>query len=540
MNITEKILAKHAKDNNFDKLTTIIINSSNITQCGFKNSILQNIEYLCLKNNFIKDLNFLKVLPNLWYLDIRGNPIEDYDKLSVLSYIGFLGVSFKKYQENYLMNIRKLSIGIVELQVEDKEMEKIFLQNNPNILMFNEELIYLSNINNNYDNNKINRNLSLSLSLSYTNKNISRIFGLNLTQIINNEKQQKFKEFLDVYNKEACNIITEVKINEESIKHKKYIELEKDKIIKIYKIYESFIDLNSISENKIVIINKIVIKNAHIKIFDIFKISFISNNDLSLQFIVLIILILFIMNILGKEITIYMLKNIMMRFNTNENLSNFDNIQNILEMNNIIILGLYYDLYNSFINNYNKNLERQKVTKYAPLFDKIKYEEIIKNLEMNNLVLVANQINKNKKYYKDIFNKKLNNEIRHKNINIHIINYIDLNLQLFQQTIFIIQYLSDYIKSSNLDRTLLKDFPHEYKIFMEISGLFYRKLDRKSTIFNTISDKKYRDHDFKRLESKVYFSNKSHDLNYSKNSLFHPSKTIYKKTDIQNKGKIKI
>jgi Leucine-rich repeat (LRR) protein len=44
----------------------------------FRNMTIMSIEYLSLKNNLLKNLNFVKYLPKLWYLDARDNPVSIY------------------------------------------------------------------------------------------------------------------------------------------------------------------------------------------------------------------------------------------------------------------------------------------------------------------------------------------------------------------------------------------------------------------------------------------------------------------------------
>ena len=62
----------------------IIMNNSNISSIKFnsidKNIIFnfQNLEYLSLKNNSLRNIDFIIKLPNLFYLDLFQNSIEDF------------------------------------------------------------------------------------------------------------------------------------------------------------------------------------------------------------------------------------------------------------------------------------------------------------------------------------------------------------------------------------------------------------------------------------------------------------------------------
>ena len=41
-----------------------------------RNISIIRVEFLCLKNTSLKNVNFVKYFINLWYLDIRDNPVK--------------------------------------------------------------------------------------------------------------------------------------------------------------------------------------------------------------------------------------------------------------------------------------------------------------------------------------------------------------------------------------------------------------------------------------------------------------------------------
>ena len=143
MIITEKILLNYKEERKLEKLKTLYLNNHNINNFDFKNKIISNIEYLSIQNNNLINLDFIKFLPNLWYLDARNNPIENYHVLHLKNVFGFLGISLDKYCEKSLLQVKKLNIGIIYLNL-DEQYKKYFLMNNPNIIQYNEEVLLFS------------------------------------------------------------------------------------------------------------------------------------------------------------------------------------------------------------------------------------------------------------------------------------------------------------------------------------------------------------------------------------------------------------
>jgi len=141
MIITEKNFEEFHKEKKRDKLTTIYLHFYNIDSIEFNFKNFLTIEFLSLQNNNISNINFIKFLPNLWYLDIRNNPLDNYEILNIKNVFGFLGLPIDKYCEKSLLQIKRLCVGILYVNLDDT-LKKYFLSNNPNILLFNDELIY--------------------------------------------------------------------------------------------------------------------------------------------------------------------------------------------------------------------------------------------------------------------------------------------------------------------------------------------------------------------------------------------------------------
>jgi hypothetical protein len=186
-------------------------------------------------------------------------------------------------------------------------------------------------------------------------------------------------------------------------------------------------------------------------------------------------------------------------------------LKNFLEMDLEILLGIYYDLYNHFMEVYTKNndkLDNSNFDKDFMNLDKLKYEEIVKCLEMTNLILNSNILNENKISAIKIYYTKNDMETRKALINTILIKLIDDKLKIFNDILKVIQYLNDFIVFNKIDKVLLKDHTLQFRIFIEIKGLMFNHLNRKTKdnlIFNTLTDRKYTEDKYKRFGNKLHF-----------------------------------
>ena len=126
----------------------LILNKSNISFIKhslitpFLKDCFNNIQYLSLKSNHIRNLNFIKYLPNIYYLDISNNPLEEIEALNIKNIFGYLKLSFERYSEKKLLNINGLYCGIFELNLYDESLLSFFKNNNPFIILFNNRINY--------------------------------------------------------------------------------------------------------------------------------------------------------------------------------------------------------------------------------------------------------------------------------------------------------------------------------------------------------------------------------------------------------------
>ena len=196
-------------NNNKDKqeIKALILDLAKIYSIETKNNWHQ-IEYLSLRNSLIKNIDFIINMPNLFYLDLYQNPIEIYTPLLTSNTFGYFSFSPPlNYFEQKILTIEKLNVIFLMADIKDQNIQKNFLQKNPNIMVLNNQIIdfeykiklYSMNLRAKNDernsfiiNNALNDNKD-------KNEKIELILNINnskLDSLLNN----KFK----VKNKEGC------------------------------------------------------------------------------------------------------------------------------------------------------------------------------------------------------------------------------------------------------------------------------------------------------------------------------------------------
>lgn len=143
MNINDTILELIIDKKNKKKT---LLKSLNFNHLGISifntNNLWSNIQYLSLRENYIKSLSFLKNFPNLFYLDLNSNPLEDYGLLNKFNTFGFLSLTAPdNYLEKKILIIKKLNVAILHLEIKKEENYQLFIYNNPNIIVLNNKLI---------------------------------------------------------------------------------------------------------------------------------------------------------------------------------------------------------------------------------------------------------------------------------------------------------------------------------------------------------------------------------------------------------------
>jgi hypothetical protein len=133
-------IKEYINEEKLSKISTLYLHYFNLESFINLENNLNNLEMLSLQNNNIQNFDFIKFLPNLWYFDIRNNPISNYDPLVTKNIFGFLGLHNNKYLEKSLLQVKRLIVGTLFVDL-DENYKKNFLSNNPNILVYNDELV---------------------------------------------------------------------------------------------------------------------------------------------------------------------------------------------------------------------------------------------------------------------------------------------------------------------------------------------------------------------------------------------------------------
>ena len=101
------------------------------------------IEYLSLKSCRIKNISFLSALPSIYYLDISDNPIQSFIPFEHTTTFGYLSLTAPEgYLEKQILSIRRLCVCILDLPIRDESIMQKFMLNNPNVCVFNNDLIH--------------------------------------------------------------------------------------------------------------------------------------------------------------------------------------------------------------------------------------------------------------------------------------------------------------------------------------------------------------------------------------------------------------
>lgn len=535
MIINESILKKILK--NRENATTIYMNNNSINKLTFKFEFY-NIEFLSLQNNSISDLKFIKFFPNIWYLDLRNNPIDNYEPLNSINCLGFLGLSVEKYHEKKVLVLRKLYLGIIELNFDDYN-KKLFLSNNPNIIKFNEELQYYHEKINQINFNSYNIMTTPGKMAHMSNsKNFTSNFKLDILSI-----NSKFLlDFFQNFNVEINSIKSS---HEELFNDKIYLLEERKKIITLFKIFESLNKLNRVDDKLIKLTKNIIGINAenfkdtnfensemydnpfNTRILDIDLL--IKMKDGLSQSMILCVLILNVLSILGTDFCINLLKFLLKnnKIEIDEN-----SIKNLLEIDKKYLLGLFYDLYDNYsgqilkkenhpiscfslpidcleksnlnVKNIPNNILPQKSLK-SQQTDFEKYQDVTKSLEMSNLILKANHLNSLYQESTKIYNLKNDFQSRKTQINNNIINILE-NFNIFNEILILMQFVNDYILLHKLNLKMVKENTFQFRVFIEIKEAMFTHLNKKEDIQgNNLIDKRYIEMKYKRFGNKLYF-----------------------------------
>ena len=522
--IKEESIIKSKKVINF--FHALIINNSNISNVlynsidPFINDCFNNLEFLSITNNYIRNLDFILHLHNLFFLDLYGNPLEELNALNNKNIFGYLRLSIEFFNEKKILNIFDLKCGILDLDLKDKNTMRLFIMNNHHISMINNEILYMidkvkseENKIKTYGKKKKTRRCDVSMMSFQSNSNAdlsnsdikkesSSHLGNGIYQLVKNlsnnqegennyiaekpieniepknpfllkiinffhdyqmeiNKALQNENKIDIFNKRS-NLIrnTENFGSQNLLNNKKYLNHEKEKLILLFEIYKKISVFNRKKNDNEFYVGNIYNINVNNHIDSIFvkeiKDNIMNHSQIPRTSIIILISIVFY--------TIGTISEKMMNAIINFILTkyyDYDENQNFPDFSNlgdIHYLAFYYSTYNYI---YKRMVDNEKNISID------KYRDILKILQMDKLILKSNYLYKKLKMNKLKDSKMEFSEYKKTKINNEIKSIKKLNIS--KEFLVLIEFLCDYIIYEKIEETLINNSSSgEYSYLIEL------------------------------------------------------------------------
>ena len=540
----------------------LIINDSNISNILY-NSIdplikecFNNLEYLSITNNFIRNLDFIINLPNLFYLDLFGNPLEELTALNNKNIFGYLRLSVESFNEKKLLNIFNLQCGIFEMDIKDKVILRIFNNNNHHICMVNNEVNYLidkikyeefrahkrklSKKNKNMNSLSLRSSLSSNMGeISFSdNKNeknniqFGNIINLKMLQeenghIVENPIKNivqknpflvKIKYFFDDFQSVIYKILqndyfdysstkkiilseNEIFSSKNYINNQKYLEHEKEKLILLFDIYKKLSVFNKDKADNKYYIGNIYSINVNEIMDSIFikeiKVKIMNHSQIPLASIIILISIIFYtIGTISDKMLNALINYILTKYYQYDENKKYPDFSNLGDIHYLTFYYSTYDyIYKRMIDNKN-NISIDK------------YKDILNILQMEKLIVKSNYLYKKLKE-----NKSKDNNIEFiQNKKIKINNEIKAvkELNIIQEFLVLIEFLCDFIIYEKIEDIIINNsYPGEYSFFIELKETIEEtafQIDNNNFLTSTsLSTLKFQKNKKERLFNKFYF-----------------------------------
>ena len=501
--IEKKFKKKENNEKNNILTNGIILNHSKISSFIFNSKEpniiynFENLEYLSLTYNYLRNIDFIEYLPNIFYLDLFNNSIDDFTPLNKKNIFGYLRLSIDRFTENKILQINGLTIAIFDIEIKDIQLIKNIVYNNPNIIMINNNINYIiDKIISKEQSKKTGRRISVMKQNSdiFAEQENNKNEHLN----IKNNCLLSLKKFYSRYTKRIERILNVKMINTSLAlkEYKEYLDIERNKLILLNDCYNEISrfnynmnnfyisNINSIYENKK--INDILFYGLGDKLK---KNKAKGEDSLKVTLIILTCLLFLLMDLISKEMGVTILNIVLEKY---FQIKKEDLIPlNLNFLYSIALISIYYQLYDEFIQKFDvENIKN------------VFYKEIIKILSMEKLILKANILNNNIETNKNILEKsKLLNK---KTIVKNKVKFIN-NLDILEEFIILIQFLYDYIIYEKIDKIFLNnDISSEYILFIEFKELIEQSQVEKTQNISLI-DKKLNKIHIDILHQQFYF-----------------------------------
>ena len=578
-NTNEEEIKKSIDSEIINYFHALLINNSNISNIIYNsidplvNECFNNLEYLSITNNLLRNLKFILNLPNLFFLDLFGNPLDDLTALNNKNIFGYLRLSVEEFNENKILNIFDLQCGILDLDLKDKTIMKMFHFNNHHICMSNNEINYIidkikyeeiklksihkrktrrkemtstsfysyndteSNnieIKNDSSGNHLAKNLLKNNILEKPIKKvqINNPFLLRISkffndyQIIINDNIQDENYIEDRNKKKLFLCINDDFSSLNYVKNKNYLEHEKEKLILLFEIYKKLSIFNveknnnkyytgniyNINENKI--IDSIFVKEIKTNIMNHSQIPRTS-------IVILISIIFYIIGTISNKMMSALINYILTKyyeFDENKKYPDFS------EMGDIHYLTFYYSTYDYI---YKRMIDNEKNINIE------KYKDILNILLMEKLILKSNYLFKKSK--ENIIKDKSVEFCEYKNIKINneIKDIKELNIT--KEFLVLIEFLCDFIIYEKIEETIINNSClGEYSYLIELKETLEEKeLEKKNNLISSsLSALKFQKNKKERIFNKFYFEKdkikqiKNKDFNYNDQNDFYKNESF--------------
>jgi len=125
MIVNESMAKKWKVEKDFDEILVLYLENLNIRKINLKMFDFKTLIFVSVRNNNLKNIDFINLMGNLWYLDLRNNAvkyinnlykIEDLDPINRKKTFGFLGLTFGIYTSKIFFELKMLNLGILKIE----------------------------------------------------------------------------------------------------------------------------------------------------------------------------------------------------------------------------------------------------------------------------------------------------------------------------------------------------------------------------------------------------------------------------------------
>ena len=463
-------------------------------------------------------------------------------------------LSVDKFHENKILAISGLYCSILDIDIKDKSILKLFKKNNPNIFLFNDEINYYID---KFSKNKI-KMIKTKKTLNY-NKIIKNDNHNINNDIINNKKYLKYntnsqhfegdendsennsdksdKSNYDFNNNENYELKNNPKYNNISIEIKNsflleiknyfeelkqviakiskkirtkitayhlsndilYINIEKKRILLLYQTYLKLSVFNTEKKTDYFFCKNMNSINSNnftdsIKIYEIKKYIKCININIRFGLIILITILFYSINLISMKLSVSIIRYILLKF---YKFDEHKQVPNVTSFGNFHYLCYYLD-----------NLEDFKSKlKFAEKSQIDLYQNILDILEVKSLILKSNYLKKKKEENENLY-KNMGDDNSQKNRVSSLLLFMK-ELKIDKYVLILIEFFCDFIIYEDMEQVVINgSFNDEYSMLIEIKEILEQtELDKNNLRIKDLSFKKYYKNKLERIFNKFYFEN---------------------------------